>query len=99
MLSSDAPVSLLSTATFAPKDTIYASVATTGTGTNASLAAKWIFKDTQTVDSTALTISPTGPSQNEFHVAKPTGWPVGKYKVVIYLDGRQVSEKDFEVKK
>ena len=43
---------------FAPKDTIYASIHTTGAATNKTIAAKWTFQDGQTVDEHSTTISP-----------------------------------------
>ena len=85
--------------TFGPKDTIYASVATTGSAPSKTLTAKWTFQDGQTVKEGSETIAPTGPAVTEFHIAKPSGWPVGKYKVEISADGAPVSTKEFEVKK
>ncbi len=85
-------------ATFGTRDTIYASVATTGAATSAVLTAKWTFQTGQTVDSTTTTIAPTGPAQTEFHIVKASRWPAGKYKVAIWLDGQLAGEKEFEVK-
>ena len=45
------------------------------------------------------TIAPTGPSVTEFHISKPSGWPIGKYKVEISADGTPATTKEFEVKK
>ena len=87
------------TTTFGPKDTIYASVATTGSAPSKTLKAKWTFQDGQTVKEGSETIAPTGPAVTEFHLAKPTAWPVGKYKVEISADGTPASTKEFEVKK
>lgn len=86
-------------ATFGIRDTIYASVATTGAASSASLVAKWTYETGQLVDSTAVTIAPTGPAVTEFHIIKPTGWPVGKYQVAILLDGSLAAQKEFEVKR
>ena len=83
--------------TFNPKDTIYASVATSGSG-SATLEAKWTYQDGQTVKDDTKTINPTGPAQTEFHIMKPNGWPTGNYKVAISLNGTQASSKDFSVK-
>ena len=47
----------------------------------------------------ARDISSTGPAVTEFHIAKPSGWPVGKYKVEVSADGSVAATKDFEVKK
>lgn len=85
------------TTSFGAKDTIYASVATTGAGT-AKLDAKWTYQDGQTVNEESTTINPTGPANTAFHIAKSSGWPTGSYKVEISQDGKSVSTKDFSVK-
>lgn len=86
--------------TFAPKDTIYVSVASEGTAPTAKLKAKWTFGDKdKAVDEKEVTITPTGPANTEFHISKPSGWPVGKYKVEVFADGTSTGTKDFEVKK
>ena len=69
--------------TFAPTDTIYAAVATTGAAPNAAIVARWTFGDGQLVDESSQSIAPTGPATTTFHIAKPDGWPAGKYKVDI----------------
>lgn len=87
--------------TFGPRDTIYAVVSTTGVATDASLEAIWTFvgsKEKQ-INQASQSISPTGPAQSEFHLAKPTPWPEGKYRVAILLNGSTAGSKDFEVKK
>jgi hypothetical protein len=84
---------------FGPRDTVYASVGTTGASTSAMLTAKWTFQTGQTVDSTMQAIAPNGPAVTEFHIMKKSAWPVGKYKVAILLNGAPAMEKDFEVKK
>ncbi len=87
-----------STDTFAPNETIYASVATEGASPGATLMARWTFQDGQIVDTTSRTIAPTGPAATEFHVSKPSGWPKGNYKVEVMLDGASVQTKNFTVK-
>jgi len=86
--------------TFGPKDTIYVSVASEGTAPSAKLEAKWTFgAKGQPVDEKSITITPTGPANNEFHISKKTPWPVGIYKVEVFADGTSAGTKDFEVKK
>ena len=78
--------------TFTPKETIYASVDTIGTGP-AKLRALWSFvrgEKVAKVDETTIEISPTGPATSEFHVSKPSGWPKGDYKVEIFLNDAAV---------
>ncbi len=43
-------------------------------------------------------IAPTGPAATEFHIAKGSAWPAGKYKVEIAVDGTPAGTKDFEIK-
>ena len=79
---------------FAPTDTVYASVETSGTGSG-TLSARWTFEDGQVVDEGSQSVS--GASVTEFHVSNPTGWPVGHYEVVISLDGDEVERSGFDV--
>jgi hypothetical protein len=97
-IGADKRVSSPST-TFAPKDTIYASVATEGAAPSKTIAAKWTFGSGKLVKADSQTIAPSGPEATEFHIAKPSGWPVGKYKVEISVDGSPAGSKEFEVKK
>jgi hypothetical protein len=87
--------------TFTPKETVYASVDTIGTGP-AKLRALWSFvrgEKVAKVDETTIEISPTGPATSEFHVSKPSGWPKGDYKVEIFLNEAAVpaQTKTFKV--
>ena len=85
--------------TFKPKDTIYVSVATEGAAASKTITAKWSFEDGQVVKEGSESIAPTGPAVTEFHISKPSGWPAGKYKVDIAVDGAAAGSKEFEVKK
>jgi len=85
-------------ATFAPTDTIYASVASTGVTLTVTLVARWTYGDGQLVDEHTQTIATTGPATTEFHVSKPDGWPAGTYKVEILANGSPVASTQFEVK-
>ncbi len=87
------------TTVFGTRDTIYASIGTTGVSQASTLTAKWTFQTGQTVDSSSVSIAPTGPATTEFHITKKSAWPVGKYKVAIQLDGQPAGEREFEVKK
>jgi hypothetical protein len=87
------------TTTFSPKDTIYASVVTEGEAPSKTIAARWTFGSGTLVKADTQTISPTGTAATEFHIAKPSGWPAGKYKVEISVDGSPAGTKEFEVKK
>ena len=88
---------LASGTSFAPTDTIYASVDTSGSG-NATLSAKWSYQDGQTVHEDSKSITANGPETTAFMISKPSGFPAGNYKVDVSLDGAQVASKDFSVK-
>lgn len=83
---------------FGPRDVIYASVVTNGTADDAKLKARWVYQDGQVVEETEQTISPQGAAATEFHVSKPDGWPAGKYRLEVFLNGTQVESRTFEVK-
>jgi len=87
-------------ATFGPKDTIYASIASEGVAPKVTLKARWTYGEKgQLVNEETRDLAPTGPAVTEFHVAKPSGWPAGKYKVEVSADGNLAVTKEFEVKK
>ena len=88
---------LASGTSFAPKDSIYASVDTSGSG-NATLAVKWSYQDGQVVHEDSKTLDAAGPETTAFMISKPGGFPAGNYKVDISLNGNQVASKDFSVK-
>jgi hypothetical protein len=88
---------LASGSSFAPKDTVYASVDTSGNG-NATLAVKWSYQDGQTVHEDSKTLNSSGPQTTAFMISKPDGFPTGNYKVDISLNGSQVASKDFSIK-
>lgn len=88
-----------STDKFRASDTIYASIATDGTAQSATLRAKWTYEDGQTVNDTSRTIAPSGRERTEFHIAKPDGWPAGKYKLEVFLNNESKETKTFEVQR
>ena len=84
--------------TFAPKDTVYVSVTTTGTAGATPMRALWTFQDGQVVNDDNQSIVPTGADTTEFHISKPDGFPAGSYKVEVFLDGKSVATRSFTVK-
>ena|SRR5256885_2304486 len=85
------------TDSFKPNDMIYASVATEGASSAATLKARWTFQDGQVVNESTQTISPTSGARTEFHISKSDPWPAGKYKLEVFLNGASVATKDFTV--
>jgi hypothetical protein len=85
------------TTSFKPTDTIYTSVETEGSAKDATLTARWSYEDGQRVDEASKTISPSGTAHTEFQISKPSGWPEGKYKVEVMLNGQPAGTEEFEV--
>lgn len=90
--------------TFAPQDTVYASVTTSTSDPAATvparIGAKWTFEDGQTVkEDPAVEVQATQGGTTAFSISKPDGFPAGKYKVEISLDGNTVQSREFVVKK
>jgi hypothetical protein len=93
-------------ATFKPKDTITVSIGTTTSDPAATVAgkvgAKWTYlngTEVMVVSEETKDLNLTGSGSTNFQIAKPDGFPVGKYKVEVSLDGAVVQSKDFEVTK
>lgn len=88
---------------FGPKDTLYVAVVTENSVPTTMLTAKWTFQTGQLVDSTAQAVARTDDMNpvavTEFHLVKPTGWPVGKYTLELWLDGMSAGTREIEVKK
>ena len=83
--------------TFATSDKVYASVVTDGPNAG-KLSAKWTHIDSnQTVHEESKDI-PAGPQVTQFEISKPDGWPTGKYKLEVALDGAVVQTREYEVK-
>ena len=85
------------TESFKPNDTIYASIATAGSAATATLKARWTYQDGQVVNESTQAIAPAGDARTEFHISKPDGWPTGKYKLEVFLNGSSAATRDFEV--
>ena len=86
-----------STDSFKPNDTIYASIPTEGTAPTTTLKARWTYQDGQVVNESTQAIAPAGDARTEFHIAKPDGWPTGKYTLEIFVNGSSAATRDFDV--
>ena len=83
--------------TFATSDKVYASVATDGPNAG-KLSAKWTHIDSnQTVHEESKDI-PAGAQVTQFEISKPDGWPTGKYRLEVSLDGAVVQTREYEVR-
>lgn len=82
--------------TFAVRDTIYVSIATTGAGDNQKLKAVWTF-GAETVRADSLMLNLAGPAASEFHISRPRPWPTGAYRVTVTLNDAGTMTRDFVV--
>ncbi len=82
---------------FTPRDTIHASVTTSGAGSNATLTARWTYQDDQVVDETTRNLTGQDGEVVHFHISRPSGWPAGNYTLRIMLDGREVETRNFRI--
>lgn len=91
------------TSVFSPRDTVYLAVVADNPAPTANLTARWSFQSGQVVDSTVQAMAPSASdgtvSVTEFHIFKPSGWPAGKYKVDLMLDGQSAGSREFEVRR
>ena len=86
--------------TFGRHDTIYVAIASEGVSPKTTLKAKWTFGAKATpVNEETRDIAPTGPAVTEFHISKPSGWPVGQYTLEVSVDGSPVATKEITVQK
>jgi hypothetical protein len=86
------------TTSFGPKDVIYLSVVSEGVAPQVVLKTRWTFGPKGIlVTESAETIASLGPRATEFHIAKASGWPAGKYKVELFIDDKSAGIKEFEV--
>ena len=81
--------------------TIYAAVETQGSTDSVTLTATWSYIEgiPRQIVSTSQSIATDGPAVTTFEVRNPNQWPLGKYQVVIAVDGKTVVTQDFEVAK
>ena len=88
---------------FAPRDTMYVSVVTMNATSSTTLKSIVTHESGQVVDSSTQTVATPsttgGSSVTEFHLVKPSGWPVGSYTVEIWLDGQSAGTRTLTVKR
>ena len=81
--------------------TLYASVATVGSSTDATVDATWRYLEGrgQLVSKISQSIATDGPAITTFQVHNPDLWPEGKYTVDITVDGKPAASQDFRIGK
>jgi len=83
---------------FAPKDTVFVSVATEGTGEAEMLTAAWRSQSGEILQKSSEPVPPAGENA-QFSLSQPKGLKPGTYKVIVFLGDDSVETKIFAVKK
>jgi hypothetical protein len=83
---------------FAPQDTVYVSVGTTGAGGAGSLTAAWRSQTGEVVQQSSEPVPAAGENA-VFRLSKDKGLKPGTYKVIVFLGNDSVDAKVFVVKK
>ena len=64
-----------------------------------TLGVKWTHLDSnQVVHEETKQVNLAGAGATDFQISKPDGWPTGRYKVEVSLDGSVVQSREFEVR-
>lgn len=88
-----------SAALFAPKDDIIVSIRTDGSANNANVAAKLTFQNGQVAGEQNQVVNATGAETTNISFKNANGWPAGKYRAEVMVDGKAAgSPQEFEVK-
>jgi hypothetical protein len=94
------------TASFKPNETFHVAIGTATSEPTATVAGKVSVKlvymngtEEMVVNDESRDMNLTGAGSTNFQFAKPDGWPAGKYKVYVSLNGNVVQTKEIEVTK
>jgi hypothetical protein len=83
--------------TFAPRDTLHASVLSTGAHPGLTLVAHWTTADGTVVAHSEQAMVPTGPQVTTFTLKNADPWPPGMYQLAVQVGGQTLQSRAFEV--
>lgn len=83
--------------TFGTNDPIIVSIETDGAATNAQITAKLIYQDGQTAGEQSQTINTTGMETTNVTFTNANGWPAGRYRAEVWVNGTMAQSTDFTV--
>ena len=83
---------------FTPKDAIHVSVVSAGKHQGLKMAAKWTTADGTVIANTEQVLVPDSAMASTFSLNNAQPWPVGRYQVSIFLEGREQQSIAFEVR-
>ncbi len=82
---------------FAPSDTIYASVRTSGMANDIPVVGRWTYQDGTIVNEETDSVTTTGDARTVFFIAKQSGLPRGTYTLHVLVDGREARSREVTV--
>ncbi|MFG3449887.1 MULTISPECIES: hypothetical protein [unclassified Stenotrophomonas] len=89
-----APVALIT-----PRDAIIVSFRTDGTANNVNTTAKLTYQDGQVAGEQSQVLNTTGAETTNVTFKNANGWPAGKYRAEVMVDGKAAgTPQEFEVK-
>jgi hypothetical protein len=83
---------------FSPRDTIHASVLSTGAHDGLTLSARWIGPGGAPVAQTAQVVAPTQPTATTFSLENPQPWPPGDYKLELAVNEQVLQTREFHIR-
>lgn len=84
--------------TYPPTGTVYASIATEGSGTG-TLKARWLDQKGAVLKEETKSVTATGPTHTAFSYMPSGGWPAkGRYKVEFTIDDKDKRTREFEIR-
>ena len=89
---------ITTTESFAPRDTVYASIILAAPAPAGQVTARWTSADGTVVSESTQMVSPSQTeTMTEFYITKPEGLAPGAYTLEILVDGEVASTKQFIV--
>jgi hypothetical protein len=89
------------TDTFAPGDTLFASVKTEDTPVGTRILGRWVYTEggaEQVIAEETLTTDQPGTGYTSFHATNASPWPAGSYELRVGLNGEIKETKGFSVR-
>ena len=83
---------------FAPKDSIFLDIRTSGTAEKYTISSKWFYPDGEVITENSQIVTGAGPASTIFSMSKPDGWAPGTYKVEFSINGKLQQTKEFTVR-
>jgi hypothetical protein len=91
--------SVATAALFAPKDDVIVSVKTGGAANNVTVVAKLTYQDGQVAGEQRAILNASGAETTNVTFKNVKGWPAGKYRAEVTVDGKAAgTPQEFEVK-